>query len=235
MSCLLAGGSGTRFAGQGKLQCPFLPGRGEEVDVADLKDLMREYERAHFPADRRLDLHGESPGVARERALHWIQSRAHEEPGQQLLLIVERGVRPGQRPSAVSTAVRELLERLDGKLLEWWQTFAPGSYAVRISPSPTMFAEAGAERGLEGDGRTEATAGAATPAPMDDIPPDLLEEATRVAELRVEREGLSVRVLEVVLREVWIETQALAMEERITFEAALQLVLADEAARVVRE
>jgi hypothetical protein len=64
--------------------------------VAGLHDLAREYEAQRFPPTRRLDLHAEGPQVARDRALHWIQSFAHEQPGAELLLIVERGGRPAR-------------------------------------------------------------------------------------------------------------------------------------------
>lgn len=185
-----------------------------------MNNLMRDYERARFPLDRRLDLHGEGPRVARERALHWIQSRAHEAPGQELLLIVSRSGRSGRIFSAVEVEVRRLLTELDGKLLAWWQPFAPGSLAVRIAEEPRMLPLPQAPAPPEGDGRTPETAGAARPSPRDDIPSELMAELTRAAEARIEREGLSFRILDVVLREVWIEAQALAMEERISFEAA---------------
>lgn len=190
--------------------------------MAGLKDLMRDYERARYPEDRRLDLHGEGPRPARERALHWIQSRAHETPGEELLLIVERGGRPGRSASPVETEVRKLLEEIQGRLIDWWQPFAPGSLAVKVSLEPRMEARRKTVAQLDGEGRTEETAGAARPPPHRDIPPELIELATRAAELRIEREGLSMRILEVVLREVWIEAQALAMEERVGFDEALR-------------
>lgn len=201
-----------------------------------MSELMREYERSHFPPERRLDLQAETPGTARERALHWIQSRAHEEPGQELLLIVERGMRPGQRPSPVASAVSDLLRGLEGRLLDWWQPFAPGSIALRIADRPAMARAAPSTVPTsEDDGRLGSTAGTARPAPADDIPPELLEGATLAAELRLEREGLSPRILDVVLREVWIEAQAMAMEQRITFAEAIGLVTANERSSVVRE
>ncbi len=204
--------------------------------MAGLTELQREYERAHYPPSRRLDVHGEGPLVARERALHWIQSRAHEEPGGEFLLIVERAVRPGRPPSAVAQAVRELLRELQGKLLEWWQPFTPGTYAIRIADNPSMLpAPRPVSPSPHDDGRTPLTAGAARPAPRDDIPPDLIELATRVAELRMEREALSPRVGDVVLREIWIEAQALAMDRRVTFEAALEILRLEESHRVVRD
>src|SRR5688572_27101090 len=101
--------------------------------MAGMNDLMREYEQARFPADRRLDVHGEGPAVARERVLQWIQSWAHESPGLELLLIVDRVRRPGRPVSPVAKAVQTLLAELQGKLLDWWQPFAPGSIAVRVA------------------------------------------------------------------------------------------------------
>ena len=86
-----------------------------------------------------------------------------------------------------------------------------------------------------GDGRTAETAGAARPAPSADIPVELIGMATRAAELRIDREGLSARILDVVLREVWIEAQALAMEDRLTFEAAVDSVLSLEVERSAQE
>ncbi|HUE95893.1 MAG TPA: hypothetical protein VMN39_04510 [Longimicrobiaceae bacterium] len=201
--------------------------------MASLGELRREYERAHFPADRRLDLHGEAPRMARERALRWIQSRAHEAPGQELLLIVERAVQPGRRPSAVAEAIRELLTDLNGKLLAGWHPFGPGSVALRIADFPSILPLMAPARS-EGDGRTNATSGAARPPPEDDIPAELLELATRTAELRIEREGLSSRVLDVILREVWIEAQAAAMETRTSFAAGLERVHEAELDRMDR-
>lgn len=189
--------------------------------MTGLSDLMREYERARYPEDRRLDVHAEGPGVARDRALRWIQSHAHEAPGEDLLLIVERGARPGRQPGPVEIAVRELLGQLQGRLIDWWQPFAPGSLAVRVAVEPRM--QVPNERAVEpaGEGRTAETAGAARPHPAADIPAELLPMATRAAELRLERESLSIRLLDVVLREVWIEAQALAMEDRTSFADAL--------------
>jgi hypothetical protein len=196
-----------------------------ESTMPGMNELMREYERRRFPPERQLDLQGEGPRSARDRALHWIQSRAHEDPGVELLLIVERGVRPGRPPSPVAAEVRKLLEELEGRLIDWWQPFAPGSLALRTAVEPRMhLAPARAARPVEGEGRTEETAGAAHPPARDDIPPELLERVERTAELRIERESLSIRLLDVVLREVWIEIQAEAMERRISFEAALQRV-----------
>lgn len=199
--------------------------------MAGLHDLTREYEARRFPVSRRLDLHADGPQAARDRALRWIQSYAHEEPGQELLLIVERGTRPGGKPGPVRRAVEELLGDLEGKLLEWWQSFGPGSLAVRIAREPRMqpFPRE-APVVPKGEGRTPETAGAAFVPPAEDIPPELLGLAMRAAELRRTREGASVRLLDVLLRQVWIEAQATAMVERITFGAALSRILAEEQA-----
>jgi hypothetical protein len=86
-----------------------------------------------------------------------------------------------------------------------------------------------------GEGRTAETAGAAPPALHHDIPDELLGPARRAAELRRVREGISVGALEVVLRRVWIETQAAAMNERIPFATALQRILEEERARMLED
>jgi len=204
--------------------------------MAGLHDLAREYEARRFPPTRRLDLHAEGPQVARERALHWIQSFAHEEPGAELLLIVERGQRPGRPASPVRAAVERLLEELRGKLIDWWQSFGPGSLAVRVSHSPRMAPMGPVSAGApEGEGRTPETAGAAPLALHHDIPDELLDLAHRAAELRRVREGISVGMLGVVLRRIWIETQAAAMDERIPFETALRRILESERERVLEE
>lgn len=189
--------------------------------MAGINDLMREYESKRFPVYRRLDLQGEGPRSARERALHWLQSRAHESPGDELLLIVERGGRPGRPASPVAAEVQKLLAELEGKLLEWWQPFAPGSYAVRLSADPRIHGGYSSPVPDSGDGRTEETAGAARPPAEKDIPPHLLDPARQIVYLRLEREGLSTRISDVVLREVWIEVQAAAMEDELTFEEAM--------------
>ncbi len=196
----------------------------------DFRDLSREYEARRFPEARRLDLHGEGPATARERALHWIQSYAHEEPGQELLLIVERGRTPGRPPSQVRRAVERLLVELQGRLVEWWQDFGTGGLALRISDHPQMTLAAPPYR-PEGEGRTPETAGATLIDVESDIPDDLLELATRAAESRRDREGLSLGLLDVVLRRVWIEAQAEAMGKRISFREALERLLADEIRR----
>lgn len=204
--------------------------------MAGLHDLAREYEARRFPPTRRLDLHGEGPAVARERALHWIQSRAHEAPGEELLLIVERGGRPGRPASPVRSAVERLLEELQGRLIDWWQQFGPGSLAVRIADDPNMLPARDAPPPDPTDeGRTPETAGTALLALTHDIPDDLMDLALPAAELRRDREGISVRLLDAVLRRVWIEAQALAMSERVTFRKALRTILDEERARASEE
>ena len=198
--------------------------------MAEWRDLSREYEARRFPDSRRLDLHGEGPAMARQRALQWIQSYAHEEPGQELLLIVERGRGPGRPPTPVRREVERLLLDLQGRLVDWWQDFGTGGLALRISAHPRMLAgEAAAPR--DGDGRTPETAGAALLAVRQDIPDELLDLANRVAEARRDRESLSMGLMDVVLRRVWIEAQASAMGERITFEQALEQLMEEELRR----
>lgn len=204
--------------------------------MAGLHDLAREYEARRFPPTRRLDLHGEGPAVARQRALHWIQSRAHEAPGEELLLIVERGGRPGRPTSPVRSAVERLLEELQGHLIDWWQQFGPGSLAVRIADDPNMLPGRDAPLPDPSDeGRTPETAGTALLALHHDIPDELMELALPAAELRRDREGISVRLLDAVLRRVWIEAQALAMSERVSFRQALRSILESERARAREE
>ncbi|HEV2149652.1 MAG TPA: hypothetical protein VGR37_19790 [Longimicrobiaceae bacterium] len=197
--------------------------------MANLNELFREYEARHYPPTRRLDLQGEGPATARDRVLRWIQMHAHEHPGTELLLVLERGRRTeAARKSPVRLAVEGLLRELTGKLVQWWQPFGPGTIAVRISGDPAMFAPAPPPKQAVGDGRTPETAGAAYLPPEADIPDELLPLARRAAELRRTREGQAVSLLEVVLRGVWIEAQAHAMDERATFEEALRRIVADE-------
>lgn len=203
--------------------------------MAGLGDLAREYEAARFPADRRVDLHAEGPQTARERALQWIQSRAHEEPGQEFLLIVERGRGPRRPPTPVRLAVEKLLRELDGKLIEWWQEFAPGSIAVRIARDPAMWRGGKAPAAVPDEGRTPETSGVALLALHHDIPPKLQSIAGRAAEMRRQRDGISVRLLDSVLRRIWIEAQAIAMSERITVEAALERIEVEERRREAEE
>jgi hypothetical protein len=196
------------------------------------EDLTREYEARRFPPTRRLDVHGEGPAVARERALRWIQSFAHEEPGAELLLIVERGSRPGARPGPVRQSVEKLLANLLGGLVQWWGPFGNGSLALRIADQPRMvpLTPAAPPDADRDDGRTAETASAAQPPPDADIPAELLPAAHQVAELRRDREGLSVGLFDVVLRRVWIEAQAIAMSERVSFATALERLLDAERA-----
>jgi hypothetical protein len=204
--------------------------------VGGLHDLAREYEAQRFPPTRRLDLHAEGPQIARERALHWIQSFAHEQPGEEILLIVERGHRPGRPAGPVRLAVEKLLEELRGKLIDWWQGFGTGSLAVRVSTMPRMdpTGPQGPAPAL-GEGRTPETSGIALLALHHDIPDELLDLARRAAELRRVREGISVGLMDVVLRRIWIETQAAAMEQRIGFDAALGRILEVERERMLEE
>lgn len=197
--------------------------------MAHLNELFREYEARHFPPTRRLDLQGEGPATARDRTLRWVQMFAHEQPGAELLLVLERGRRVVTRKSAVRLAVEGLLAELTGKLVEWWQPFGPGTLAVRIASRPGMFhAEPREPAPHEGEGRTPETAGAAYLPPEADIPEELLPTARRAAELRRTREGLGVGLLEVVLKGIWIEAQADAMSEGVSFGAALRRIVAAE-------
>jgi hypothetical protein len=223
---------------QGRLVAIRVPGpdpRIKEGEVPGFDNLAREYEAKRFPAGRRLDLHGEGPAAARERALHWIQSHAHEEPGAELLLIVDRAPRPGRPASPVRVAVERLLGELQGKLIEWWQEFGPGSLALRIAQEPNMFPAAPPRVEPPDEGRTPETAGTALLALHHDIPDELMELARAAAELRRDREEISVQLLDVVLRRIWIEAQAAAMTERISTERALRRILAEERERSVGE
>ncbi|HEX8271177.1 MAG TPA: hypothetical protein VF615_00920 [Longimicrobiaceae bacterium] len=204
--------------------------------MAHLNDLFREYEARHYPPTRRLDLQGEGPATARDRALRWIQTFAHEQPGAELLLVLERGRRSeAHRKSPVRVAVEAMLSELRGKLLDWWQPFGPGSIALRISGDPAMFAPAPRPKPDPTDGRTPETAGAAYVPAEADIPAELLPLARRAAELRRTREGLGVSIMDVVMRGIWIEAQAFAMSERETFEAALRRIVAAEEARAFED
>lgn len=201
--------------------------------MARLNDLSREYEARHFPPTRQLDLHGEGPESAQRRALRWIQSFAHEEPGSELLLVVERGGRPRGRASVVRQSVEALLGRLAGGLIDWWQPFGSDSIALRVALDPRISPPAPPEPiDPRDEGRTPETASAAPPDPDADIPGELLPVARRAAELRRAREDLSIGLLGVVLRQVWIEAQATAMNERTSFGAALDRVLREEEGRI---
>ena len=202
-----------------------------------LNELAREYEARHYPPTRRLDLQAEGPESARARALRWIQTFAHEQPGADLLLVVERGRRArGGGKGPVRLAVEKLLDELNGGLIDWWQPFAEGSLALRISRDPRRYVAPGRSPGPpQGEGRTPETAGAAYLPPQADIPPELLPLARRVAELRRTREGLGVGLTDVVLRGVWNEAQVRAMSERLPWDAALQDLLRAEQARMYED
>ena len=198
-----------------------------------LNELSREYEARHYPPTRRLDLQGEGPDTARQRALRWIQSFAHEQPGADLLLIVERARRSHGRKGPIRTAVEKLLDELQGGLIDWWQPFAEGSIAVRVSADPHRYRPPGPRPQQPGEGRTDETAGRAYLHPEADIPGELLPLAQRAAELRRTREGQPVGLVDVVLREVWIEAQAAAMTDRTDWGSALAAITRREEARML--
>lgn len=198
-----------------------------------LNELSREYEARHFPLTRRLDLQGEGPETARQRALRWIQSFAHEQPGAELLLIVERGRKPGGRKGPIRTAVEKLLDELKGGLIDWWQPFAEGSLALRVAADPHRWGKSPPRPEDPTEGRTDETAGRAYLHPEEDIPEELLPLARRVAELRRTREGHPVGLMDVVLREIWIEAQAAAFTDCTDWETALQAIAGDEQARLL--
>ena len=181
---------------------------------------MQEYEDSRFSAHQRLDLQAEGPRQAGERLLHWIQSRSHEDPGSELLVIARRGGTPGSDPVPVEREVERVLRQVDRKLIDWWHPMTPGSFALKVSDDPQMALKRRVKV-LQDDGRTADTLSAAGPDPDTDIPPDLLELARSVALLRIEREELSAGVQQLILREIWVEAQALAMEERLSFGDAL--------------
>lgn len=190
-----------------------------------LNELAREYEARHFPITRRLDLQGEGPQTARERALHWIQSFAHEQPGSDLLLVVQRG---RHRKGPVLLEVEKLLSELTGGLIDWWQPFAEGSLALRVARDPRRIPAARPAKAPPGEGRTPETAGAKYFPPREDIPPELLDVAGRAAELRRTREGLGVSLTDVVLRGIWMDAQARAFTEGVSWEQALRETLEAE-------
>lgn len=192
-----------------------------------LNELAREYEARHYPPTRRLDLQAEGPDSARDRALRWIQSFAHEEPGADLLLVVER-LRPGRGKSPVRLAVETLLAELNGGLIEWWQPFADGSLALRVARDPRRFPAGPAPKPRPGEGRTPETAGARYLDPQADIPPDLLPIALRAAELRRSREGLGPSANAVVLRGIWNDVQTRSFDEGVSWARALTEVLEAE-------
>jgi hypothetical protein len=199
--------------------------------VRDLTSLARSYEEGRFPPSRRLDLQAEGPDVARTRALRWIESVAHEDPGADLLLILERRAGP-PRKGSLRQSVESLLDELTGRLLDWWEPFGPGSLVVRVSASPDRFRQV-----VERDPRPTPAerldeAGASGwVEPREDIPAELLPAVERIAEARRQREGLSLGLMDVMLHQIWVEVQALAMDERLTFELALEEVLGSERER----
>ena len=198
-----------------------------------LNELSREFEARHYPPTRRLDLQGEGPETARQRALRWIQSFAHEQPGADLLLIVERARRAGGRKGPIRAAVEKLLDELNGGLIDWWQPFAEGSLAVRISGDPHRWGKVPPRPDDPGEGRSDETAGRAYLPPEEDIPEELLPLARRTAELRRTREGQAVGLMDVVLREIWIEAQAAAFTDRTSWDSALQAIARREQARML--
>jgi hypothetical protein len=131
--------------------------------------------------------------------------------------------------------VERLLGELQGKLIEWWQEFGPGSLALRIAHEPNMFPAPPPRVEPPNEGRTPETAGTALLALHHDIPDELMELARTAAELRRDREEISVKLLDVVLRRIWIEAQAAAMTERISTERALRRILAEERGKSVSE
>lgn len=200
--------------------------------MAQWNDLAREYENRRFPASRRLSLHGEGPGTASDRVLRWIQSYAHEEPGSELLLLLERH----GRDRAVWRAVEGVLNRITPGLVDWWQPFSAGSIALRIAAEPRLQTPRAAVPAAHPlDGRTPETAGAAYLEPEADVPPELLPLARRAAELRRVREGASLQVASVLLRRVWIETQSRAMTADLSFEQALAQIVREEEEQVYAE
>ena len=157
-----------------------------------LNELSREYETRHFPPTRRLDLQAEGPDTARQRALRWIQSFAHEQPGAELLLIVERGRKAGGRKGPIRVSVEKLLDELKGGLIDWWQPFSEGSLALRVAADPHRWRAPKPRPEDPSEGRSEATAGRAYLHPEADIPEEILPLARRAAELRRTREGQAV-------------------------------------------
>lgn len=199
--------------------------------MRDLSRLARSYEERRFPPSRRLDLQAEGPDVARGRALRWIESVAHEDPGAELLLILERRAGP-PRKGSLRSSVEGLLDELTGRLLDWWEPFGPGSLVVRVSSSPDRFRQVAERKPRTTAAERLDDAGASGwVEPREDIPAELLPAVERIAEARRQREGLSLGLMDVVLHQIWLEVQALAMDERLSFELALAEVLRGEEER----
>lgn len=198
-----------------------------------LNELARQFEAQRYPPTRRLDLQNEGPDTARQRALRWIQSFAHEQPGADLLLIVERSRRPGARKGPIRAAMEKLLDELKGGLIDWWQPFAEGSLAVRVAADPHRWQPRPPRPDDPTEGRTDETAGRAYLDPESDIPEELVPLARRAAELRRTREGQAVGLADVVLREIWIEAQAAAMTDRTSWDDALRTIARREERRML--
>jgi hypothetical protein len=135
----------------------------------------------------------------------------------------------------VRVSVEKLLEELLGGLVEWWQPFADGSLALRVARDPRRWGAARAAQGAGGGRAHSETAGAAYVPAEDDIPEEILPLARRVAEMRRTREGLGVPLLGVVMRQLWIQAQATAMSERVSFEDALTRIMRDEERRLYED
>jgi broad specificity phosphatase PhoE len=194
----------------------------------------RAYEARHFPAAYRLDLHADGPQAARRRALRWIELMAHEHPGDEVLLVVERGGAVRREPGAVRLEVEALLDELDGALIDRWQRFGTDGVAVRISPDPDRFREP------EAAAEPELPEGSEKPEPMidptADIPAELRGLVRRGAELRRMREGHGVALMDTLMRRIWIAAQAAAMSGEGTVEHTLgALVEAEERATYLED
>lgn len=160
---------------------------------------------------------------------------AHEEPGAELLLVLERGRIGPTRPGSTRAAVEALLEELRGGLLDWWQPFTPGTLALRIAFEPRRVRAGPLSDPAPDDGRIPATGGAAYLAPDRDIPPELLPLATRAAELRATREELSAMLIPLLTRRIWIEAETLAMSESVGWGDALARIVAAEERRAYED
>lgn len=186
----------------------------------------RAYEARHFPAAYRLDLHAEGPQGARRRALRWIELMAHEHPGDEVLMVVERGGQVRRESGPVRLEVEALLEELNGALIDGWQRFGTDGVAVRISRDPDRFREP------EESTEPEVPEGRDKPEPMidptGDIPRELQAMVRRGAELRRMREGHGVALMDTLMRRIWISAQAAAMSGEGTVESALATLVKGE-------